>query len=124
MKAYRIARYEGPSGLELVEEPDLPEPVAREVVIRIRAASINFRDLIDINGTHVPPGSFPDRRIPGCDGAGEVLAVGPSVTRVKPGDRVALTYHRGWMGGPVPRNLNSSDAVSRRMTAPSRSRRA
>jgi NADPH:quinone reductase-like Zn-dependent oxidoreductase len=107
MKAFRIARYEGPSGLELVEESDLPAPVGREVVVRIRAASINFRDLMDINGALMPPGSLPARRIPGCDGAGEVLAVGPSVTRVKRGDRVALTYHRGWMGGPVPRNLDS-----------------
>lgn len=106
MRAYRIARYEGPSGLELVEEPELPEPVARQVVVRLRASSINFRDLLDIQGM-LMPGGLPERRIPGCDGAGEVLAVARDVTRVKVGDRVALTYHPGWMGGPVPRRLNS-----------------
>lgn len=107
MKAYRIARYEGPAGLELVDEPDLPAPVGRQVLVRLRASSINFRDLLDLDGGLAPPGAHPDRHIPGCDGAGEVLAIGPDVTRVQPGDRVALTYHPNWMGGPVPRDLDS-----------------
>lgn len=106
MKAYRIAGYTGPSGLELVEEPDLPPPVGRSVNIRLRASSINFCELLDIRGELAARVPLLERRIPGSDGTGEVIAVGPDVSRVQVGDRVALTFHPRWIAGAVPPRLN------------------
>jgi len=101
MKAYRIEKYIGPAGLRLVEEADPASPVGRQVVVRIRATSINNRDLSDLHGKF----GLPLDHIPMCDGAGEVVAVGPDVTRVRPGQRVAAIFHRNWIAGDPPRDL-------------------
>lgn len=65
----------------------------------MRAASLNYRDLLVATGrygkTEVRPGL-----VPLSDGAGEVAAVGPDVTRVKEGDRVAGIFMQGWIAGP------------------------
>lgn len=106
MRAYRIASYTGPAGLELVHEPDPAAPVGRQVIVRLHASSINFRELLDLRGFMAAMVPMPDRRIPGSDGAGEVVAIGPDVTRVKIGDRVATTFHAGWIGGTSPHDLN------------------
>jgi NADPH:quinone reductase-like Zn-dependent oxidoreductase len=98
MKAYHV----GPSskdlsGLKLVDRPD-PKPGPHQVLIRIRAASLNFRDLAVVQGVYPgPPAAGPV--IPLSDGAGEVLAVGEGTTRVKPGDRVAPTFFQGYIDG-------------------------
>lgn len=107
MKLYRVRSFTGVDGLESVVEAQTADPAARQVLVRIRASSLNFRDLIALQGLlqAVPPGMAANC-IPLCDGAGEVVAVGEDVTRVKPGDRVALTFHRDWTAGPVPHNLN------------------
>ncbi|HEX7819746.1 MAG TPA: NAD(P)-dependent alcohol dehydrogenase [Sphingobium sp.] len=66
----------------------------------MRAASLNYRDLLWMRGEFGPPG--PDGFIPCSDGAGEVVETGPGVTRVRVGDRVALTFNPDWIGGPLP----------------------
>lgn len=107
MKLYRVRSFGSLDGLQQTNEAPPADPVARQVLVRIRASSLNFRDLIALKGymQAVPPGMAHDH-IPLCDGAGEVVAVGPEVTRTKPGDRVGLTFHPPWIGGPAPENLN------------------
>jgi NADPH:quinone reductase len=85
------ARRGGPDVLELVEEP-MPEPALGEVRLRVLAAGVSFPDILMREGTY--PGGPAWPFTPGCDVVGEVEAVGPGVTAVRPGDRVAaLTYY-------------------------------
>jgi NADPH:quinone reductase-like Zn-dependent oxidoreductase len=96
MRSYEIQEYGGSSGLKLVERP-LPEPDNYDVVVQIRATSLNYRDLIVLQGKY-------DRnptvgRVPLSDGAGEVVAVGSAVTKFKLGDRVAACFFQGWPAG-------------------------
>jgi NADPH:quinone reductase-like Zn-dependent oxidoreductase len=87
----------GPENIRPAERQD-PVPGPREVVIRMRAVSINPRDLILSQGGYGRRGgSLP--LVPLCDGAGEVAAVGAGVSRVAPGDLVCLTYSRSWLHG-------------------------
>jgi len=83
--------------LELCETAR-PEPAAGQVLVRMRAASLNFRDLIVAQGAY--PGTSKDRGlIPLSDGAGEVVATGDGVSRWKPGDRVIANFFQGWLDG-------------------------
>jgi NADPH:quinone reductase-like Zn-dependent oxidoreductase len=83
--------------LEFIERPT-PQPGPGEVLIRIHAISINYRDLLMVKGLYNPKMKLP--RIPCSDGAGEVAAVGEGVTRWKPGDRVAGAFMQNWLDGP------------------------
>lgn len=85
MKAVHITRFGGPQSLELREAPD-PAPQAGEVVIRVKAAGINFADILMRMGLYVgaPPVPF----VPGYEIAGAVDALGPGVSGLKIGDRV------------------------------------
>jgi NADPH:quinone reductase-like Zn-dependent oxidoreductase len=94
MKSYQIEKYGGPEGLKLVDRP-VPMPGDQEVVVRIHAASLNYRDLLVLRGEY---GSVPGR-VPLSDGAGEVTAVGSVVTKFKVGDRVAGCFFQGWSSG-------------------------
>jgi len=97
----RLIRLRAPAGLEnlkLVEE-DPPEPRPGELLVRIRACSLNFHDYM------VALGKKPcaDGRIPLSDGAGEVIALGDGVDAFKVGDAVVSTYWPYWLGGkPTP----------------------
>ena len=96
MKAFEIKAYGDPGGLSLVDRPNL-SPATGQVLVRIRAVSLNYRDLLVVRGEY-------DRkpqigRIPCSDGAGEVVAVGAEVSQFKPGDRVAGCFFQAWMGG-------------------------
>ena len=82
-----------------VEERPRPEPGAFEVLVRMKAASLNYRDLLVVRGLYNPKMPLP--RVPLSDGAGEVAAVGNGVTRVKTGDRVAGIFMQRWLGGRV-----------------------
>jgi NADPH:quinone reductase-like Zn-dependent oxidoreductase len=86
------------SGLKLGEEPT-PVPGKRDVLVKIRAASLNFRDLLIAQGRYRGP--LRDIPVPLSDGAGEVVAVGSGVSRVKVGDRVAANCWSHWIGGPM-----------------------
>ena len=88
-------------GIEQVklEEQDIPAPGPREVKVRFHAASLNYRDLMTVDGRYNPKLQMP--RIPGSDAAGEVLEVGSEVTDFRPGDRIASTFFQHWDNGPA-----------------------
>ncbi len=90
----------GLENLVLAERPE-PQPGARQVVVRVRAASLNYRDLLLIRGAYNPKQKLPV--VPCSDGAGVVVAVGDGVTRVRPGDRVCPTFHQAWLAGEPSR---------------------
>lgn len=85
-------------GLRRAERPD-PQPEWHQVLIRIRAVSLNYRDHMVVIGQYMG-GAVSRDTIPLSDGAGEVVAVGPGVTRFKVGDRVAGTFFQVWVEGP------------------------
>ena len=83
-----------------VERPD-PKPGHRQVLVKVKACSLNFRDLGIVRGTYRM--AVCENVIPLSDGAGEVIEVGPGVLRVKVGDRVAGNFFQRWPGGePMP----------------------
>lgn len=96
MKAWRFLRAFGPENLECVELPD-PRPGPGQAVVRVRACSLNYRDLVVSKGGYGRAVKPP--LTPLSDGAGEVVAVGEGVTRVQPGDRVAAIFMQGWIDG-------------------------
>jgi len=97
MKAWRFTKAFGLENLECIELPD-PQPGAGQVVVRMRACSLNYRDLVVSKGGYGRAVKPP--LTPLSDGAGEVIAVGDGVTRVKGGDRVAGIFMQGWLDGP------------------------
>ena len=97
MKLWQIARF-GLDWLEFTERPD-PQPRPGEVLVKIHAVSLNFRDLLMIRGQYNPKMPLP--RVPCSDGAGQVVAVGAGVTDLKPGDRVAGIFMQSWLEGPL-----------------------
>lgn len=101
MKVYELAA--GGDGLDRLRRADRPMPVPGrgQALIRVRAASLNFRDLAIVQGVYPGPPAT-GNLIPLSDGAGEVVAVGDGVTRVQPGDRVAATFFQTWADGPPP----------------------
>ena len=102
MKAYEIRSTSGANSLVMVERPK-PAPGSGEVLIRVRATSLNFRDLL-ITKRRRSSGPL----VPLCDGAGEVTEVGPGVNSIRVGDRVAGTYFQDWVSGPMtPRVFRS-----------------
>jgi NADPH:quinone reductase-like Zn-dependent oxidoreductase len=96
MRLWQIPTF-GIDSLELVERPT-PQPGAGEVLVKIHAVSLNYRDLMMVKGAYNPKLKLP--RIPCSDGAGEVAAVGEGVTAWKPGDRVCGTFFQNWTDGP------------------------
>jgi NADPH:quinone reductase-like Zn-dependent oxidoreductase len=99
MRLYRFAKLGSFDALQL-QDAEVPRPGVGQVTVRIRACSLNHRDLNIVAGTYtslpIKPGA-----IPLSDGAGEVTAVGPEVTRWKVGDRVAPIFVQRWLGGDL-----------------------
>lgn len=81
-----------------VRPQERPVPEAGQVLVRVRAASLNRRDLMLMDGTYPLPAK--PGVVPLSDGVGEVIAVGARVTRAVVGDRVTGTYFRRWIAGP------------------------
>lgn len=116
MRAVQIQSF-GLDGLKLVTRPD-PGPVsAHEILVQMKAVSLNYRDLMMAKGEYNPRQPLP--LIPCSDGAGEVIAVGSEVTQLKVGDRVASLvvqewlcgapckdHHRSTLGGPLDGTLS------------------
>jgi NADPH:quinone reductase-like Zn-dependent oxidoreductase len=95
MKVYEYQKF-GLENLALVER-DEPRAAAYEVVVKFRAASLNYRDLLFAKGVYNPKPRFP--AVPCSDGAGDVVAIGDNVTRWKVGDRVCPIFTQGWLEG-------------------------
>ena len=100
MKAYQISQYGSLDGLTPTDLPEPPAPGPGEIVVRVRAVSLNYRDLMILTGQY-GAGSPPPGLVPLSDGAGEVAAVGAGVTRVQTGDRVAGIFFQDWLDGRV-----------------------
>src|SRR5215472_14848719 len=98
MKAYEISKEKG-FGIDnlVLTERSEPKPGPGQIVLKLRAASLNFRDLMMVKGQYNPRMALP--RIPVSDGAGDVVAVGDGVSRVKVGDRVAAIFVQTWLEG-------------------------
>src|SRR5580658_3556995 len=98
MKVYEVIKGStNLDGLRKAERPE-PQPGWHEVLIRVRATSINYRDHMVVIGQYFTAVERPT--VPLSDGAGEVVSVGPGVTRFKAGDRVAGTFFQVWVDGP------------------------
>jgi NADPH:quinone reductase-like Zn-dependent oxidoreductase len=96
MRAWEIGEAFGLEHLRCVQRPE-PEPGAHEVAIRVKAVSLNYRDLMMVRGLYNPKQPLP--LVPCSDAVGEVVATGASVSRVKVGDRVAAMFAQRWDGG-------------------------
>lgn len=98
MKAIQIT---GTDGLASLQLNDIPQPVpgAGEVLVRVHAVSLNYRDYMNVMGIRGITGPIP--RVPCSDGAGEVAAVGEGVTDWKTGDRVVIPFMPQWLDGQM-----------------------
>ena len=97
MKVYTTLG-DGIDALALIEK-ETPTPEAGQVLVKISAVSLNYRDLLVVNGIGGWKPNEP--RVPVSDGVGEVVAVGENVSRVKPGDRVAGIFLPRWLDGEL-----------------------
>ena len=97
MRAWQVSAF-GIDSLEFVERPT-PAPGPGEVLVAVRAVSLNRRDLMVVKGLYNPKMKLP--RIPCSDAAGEVAAVGAGVSAWRPGDRVAGIFMQNWLEGPL-----------------------
>jgi NADPH:quinone reductase-like Zn-dependent oxidoreductase len=107
-RQFQLARTgeDGPFFMKLVEVP-VRQPGASEVLVRVRAVSLNRRDIYVRLGQY--PGPRPASLVPTSDGAGEVVAIGTAVKRFRKGDRVAGIFFQKWLEGrPKPEYLATS----------------
>jgi NADPH:quinone reductase-like Zn-dependent oxidoreductase len=98
MKAAVLQTSRGIDAVRIEDRP-VPSPGPGEVLVRLRAATLNFRDLIMAKGL-IPGIAKEGDLVPLSCGAGVIEAVGDGVSRVKPGDRVMPTFTLGWVDGP------------------------
>ncbi len=105
MKVFELQGGFGLDHLRLTDRAD-SSPGPGEVLVRLRAASINYRDLLTIEGKYNPRMQLP--RVPFSDGAGEVLEVGAKVPLWKAGDRVVIPFMPGWLEGPLSAEKSGS----------------
>jgi NADPH:quinone reductase-like Zn-dependent oxidoreductase len=104
MKVVEIPQY-GIDNLRVVER-DTPQPGPGQVLVKMKAASLNYRDLATVLGGF---GSFYKLPlVPLSDAVGEIAAVGSGVTRVKTGDRVASMFFQSWLAGELTREGQAS----------------
>jgi NADPH:quinone reductase-like Zn-dependent oxidoreductase len=96
LKCYEIQGPNGIDGLALVDRP-VPKPGAGEVLVRLTAATLNYRDLLTVKGGYGSRQKFP--LVPVSDGAGVIETIGAEVREFAPGDRVIGSFFQSWMGG-------------------------
>ena len=104
MKCFEIQEF-GIDNLALVDR-DTPKPRDREILVRMKAASLNYRDYMVAKGAYNPKMKRP--MVPLSDGAGVVEEIGPGVTRFKKGDRVAPCFMQKWVEGPPTKEKGAS----------------
>lgn len=108
MQALEVTAPFGLDALNVVDRPD-PTPGPGEVLVRMKAVSLNYRDFLMVHGMYGRGPSGADVITPFSDGCGVVEAVGAGVTRVKPGDRVASLFFQAWNSGrPTLEKLSSA----------------
>lgn len=105
MKAWQIVSDGGIDALNLADAA-VSEPGPGEVRVKIAASSLNFRDLMTVKDPVAR--NLPYPRIPNSDGAGTVTAIGPGVTGVAVGDRVASCFFQDWSAGPCSVDVMNS----------------
>lgn len=98
MKVFEIRNGFGLQNLVRGERPE-PSPGYGQITVKVRAVSLNYRDLLVVKGLYNP--KLPLPLIPFSDGAGDVVAVGDGVTRVAVGDRVAGIFMQSWLEGEL-----------------------
>ncbi len=98
MKTWRVPAGGQIDGLKLVDEA-ATRPGPGQVRLKVRAASLNFRDLMLLRGGY--PVSTQAPLVPGSDGVGHVVEIGEGVTRFQVGDRVATSFFPDWVDGPM-----------------------
>src|SRR5271154_3575784 len=76
-----------------------PRPGRGQILVKVHAVSLNYRDLLMVRGHYNPKMALP--RIPCSDGAGEIVAIGANVTRAEVGDRVCGIFMQRWLDGPL-----------------------
>ena len=96
MKAWELVKFGPEKNLRMVERP-VPTPGPGEVLVRVHAVSLNFRDKVLLEGTYMP--GLPLPIVPASDACGEVVAAGDGVTRAAVGDRVTCQYRVRWIDG-------------------------
>src|SRR2546423_13436891 len=96
MKVYELQGPDGVEGMALVEKP-IPTPGPGEVLVRLKAATLNYRDLLTVKGGYGSRQKFP--LIPLSDGAGVVEAGGSHVTQLKRGGSGIGSLFGGLVGG-------------------------
>ncbi|MEI7710602.1 MAG: NAD(P)-dependent alcohol dehydrogenase [Rhodospirillales bacterium] len=99
MKQYFFPQAAGIDTLALREIP-MPKPGRGQILVRMRAASLNYRDL-NVAAGRAARGTVPPNLVPLSDGAGEVVECGDEVTRVAIGERVAGLFMQNWIGGDM-----------------------
>src|SRR5260370_28719419 len=101
LNAMKLYETEDPKGIDSLVRPERepPRPGPGEVLIRVHAVSLNYRDLLAATGRYMRGLKLP--AIPLSDGAGEIAEIGSGVTRVKRGDRVAGIFMPMWLAGEV-----------------------
>jgi NADPH:quinone reductase-like Zn-dependent oxidoreductase len=105
MKVYEVRGKFGLESLAAAERPQ-PQPGPHEVLVRVRAVALNYRDLLVVKGAYNPKMPLP--RVPCSDAAGEVAAVGEKVNRVRVGQRVAGLFMPAWQSGELTEAKASS----------------
>jgi NADPH:quinone reductase-like Zn-dependent oxidoreductase len=106
MRAYQLPK--GGAGIDALQEVERPEPkpAYRQVLVKVKACSLNFRDYAIARGSYRMP--VRENLVPLSDGAGEVVEIGPGVTRVRAGDRVAGNFFQRWSGGEAAPDVHKS----------------
>jgi NADPH:quinone reductase-like Zn-dependent oxidoreductase len=98
MRVWEIRDAFGVDNMKFTERTE-PIPGHGEVLLRVRAVSLNYRDLLLVKGLYNP--KLPLPLVPFSDGAGDVVGIGEGVTRVKVGDRVAGIFMQSWLAGDL-----------------------
>src|SRR5258705_10285495 len=102
-----VSKTPGEVGLVLEERP-VPRPDSHQLVLRMRAASLNYRDIDVVRGEAVPR-----PLVPLSDGVGDVVEIGAKVSRFAVGDRVSPAFFPDWIDGEA-----SAEARQRRLSFP------
>lgn len=102
MKTIELRDSFGIDSLVLADRPK-PAPGPGDILVKVNASSLNYRDLLVVDGTFFPNLQFPF--VPTSDAAGQVEQVGPGVTKFKPGDRVTTHFIQDWEHGPFTHTL-------------------